>query len=115
VDEIFLPRNLEPHEALLFQVLDEFMEMVFHLVRDGIGAFPELHRDVVHGVLSVEELPYEDARRVEAEGVSRVRVEEDGLVVEFLAQDDERVGYGLVIHIRFSFLPDLSDIFNDST
>ena len=93
--------NLVADKSLLLEARDELTGVFACVLGNILGFIPQFFYDFLHPVLSVEVLPDEDPRGVEAEGVARVGVEEDRPVVEFLAQDDQRVGDGILLFHGF--------------
>jgi len=71
--------------------------MITRFLRHVVSTAVDLLEERIERVFSVEEFLYADTRGVQAKATTRIRVEEDSPVVEFLAEYDERVGYRFAI------------------
>ncbi len=77
-----------PSQALFSKSGHEFVDMLFRIGRHTFYLFAQLEQDVLHGVISVEEFPYEHSDRVQTKAVTSIAVEEHGPVVKLLPEHD---------------------------
>lgn len=80
------------HEPLHLKTPDKIIDVQRHLVGDPLRLGTKFSGDVVHAVPAVEQIPDENTRRVEAEGLSRIRIQEDCPAIEPRTENHQGVG-----------------------
>jgi len=98
------PTEVAPCEPLRSELINKYADLIYCFLRYVLSIDADVLKELIYGVLSVQELPHADAGGAQAKTSTAIGIEENCPVVKLLPEHDARVGYPFLIIFHGSTL-----------